>query len=145
MPVEVKYIRIYTGFIIFTKFQKKIKMEYSVIEGKKLNSNNYECQGFLYVKSREHGDSIYLKCALFRIKSCTCTGKINKQTNLLQLTSPHCHDPGANYSGKIIITNTIKHKAENSTTNLRELFNECCMRIRCSIISNIQKFGEQHV
>ena len=78
-------------------------MEYSVIEGKKLNSNNYECQGFRNIKSREH-----------------CN------TNLLQLTSPHCHDPGADYSGKIIITNTIKRKAENSTTKLRELFNECC-------------------
>ena len=41
-------------------------MEYSLVEGKKLNSNNYECQGFRYVKSRECETAIYLKCALFR-------------------------------------------------------------------------------
>ena len=123
-------------FIVFTKIrnfrnisfnsEEHFKMEYSLIEGKKLNSNNYECQSFRYIKSREHGNSIYLKCSLFRNNSCTCAGKINKQTNLLELTSAHNHDSAAYNSGRIIISNTVKSKAENSTTNLRELFNETC-------------------
>ena len=101
-------------------------MEYSLIEGKKIHSKNYECQSFRYVKSREFGDSIYLKCALFRTKSCTCIGKINKKTNLFELTGAHNHDLAAFNSGKIFISNTVKRRAENSTTNLRELFNETC-------------------
>ena len=34
-------------------------MEYSVIEGKELNSKNYESEGFRYVKARECEGSIY--------------------------------------------------------------------------------------
>ena len=101
-------------------------MEYSTIEGKKLNSSNYECQGFRYVKSREYGNSIYFKCALFRSNSCTCTGMINKQTDLLEIKCPHNHDAAAHKSEKIIISNTIKSKAEISTVNLREVFNDSC-------------------
>ena len=38
-------------------------MEYTLVEGKKLNSNNYERQGLRYVKSRVCETSIYLECA----------------------------------------------------------------------------------
>ena len=66
-----------------------------------------------YVKSREHGNSIYKICTIiFRTKGCTCTGKINKQTNLLELTSLNNHDPAAYNSGKIVISNTM-NLAEN--------------------------------
>ena len=62
-------------------------MEYSVVEGKKLNSINYECEGFRYVKSRECENSIYLRCALFRKHSYPSIAKIDKITNLFELIS----------------------------------------------------------
>ena len=101
-------------------------MEYSIIEGKKLNSINYECQGFRHVKCGEYGNSIYIKCALFRSNSCACTGKIDKQSNFLELNAQHNHDAAMHSSEKIIICNTIKRKAEVSSANLREVLNDSC-------------------
>ena len=113
-------------FIPPNHFAFSFIMEYSIIEGKKLNSTNYECQGFRYVKSGEYGNSIYTNCALFRSNSCACTGKIDKQTNLLELNAQHNHDAAMHRSEKIIVSNTIKRKAEVSSENLREVFNDTC-------------------
>ena len=85
-------------------------MEYTIIEGKKLNSTNYGCSGFRCVNARESKLSIYLKCALFRTHSCKCTGKINKYTNLLEISSVHDHEANANKDEKILISNQIKRK-----------------------------------
>ena len=101
-------------------------MEYSLVEGKKLNSNNYGCEGFHYVKCREYATTIYLKCALFRTNSCLSIGIIDKITNLLEVTRVHNHDSNSHNSKKILISNAIKRKAEISRGNLRELFNETC-------------------
>ena len=101
-------------------------MEYSVIEGKKLNSKNYESEGFRYVKTRECEGSIYIKCALFRTNSCPCIGRIDKATNLMNLTHIHNHDTASYNDTKIILSNSIKRKAEVSTASLREIFNETC-------------------
>ena len=101
-------------------------MEYSVIEGKQLNSKNYESEGFRYVKARECEGSIYIKCALFRTNSCPCIGRIDKATNLMNLTHIHNHDTASYNDKRIILSNSIKRKAEVSTANLREIFNETC-------------------
>ena len=100
--------------------------EYSLVEGKKLNSNNYECQGFRYVKSRECETAIYLKYALFRTHSCLFIVRIDKITNLFELTRVHNHDSDSHNCHKIMISNVIKRKAEESTGNLREIFDESC-------------------
>ena len=78
-------------------------MEYSLVEGKKLNSNNYECQGFRYVKSRVCETSIYLKRAVFRTHSCPSIGRFDKITNLLELTRVHNHDSDSHNCNKIMI------------------------------------------
>ena len=101
-------------------------MEYSLVEGKKLNSTNYESEGFRYVKSRECETTIYLKCALFRTHSCLSIGRIDKITNLLEVTRVHTHDTESHNGKKILLSNAIKRKAEISTGNLREVFNETC-------------------
>ena len=62
------------------------------------------------MKTRESDYSIYLKCALFRTHCCKCTGKINKLTNLLEISSVHNHEANANNDEKIIISNQIKRK-----------------------------------
>ena len=102
-------------------------MEYFLVEGKKLNSTNYECEGFRYVKSRECETTIYLKCALFRTLSCLSIGRIDKITNLLEVTRVHTHDTESHNCKKILLSNAIKRKAEISTGNLREVFNETCI------------------
>ena len=62
-------------------------MDYSVVEGKKLNSINYECEGYRYVKFRECENSIYLRCALFRKLSCPSIAKVDKITNIFRTNS----------------------------------------------------------
>ena len=81
-------------------------MEYSVIEGKKLNSKNYESEGFRYVKARECEGSIYIKCALFRTNSCPCIGRIDKATNLMNLT--HIHNQNSRSSNYFNITSPYR-------------------------------------
>ena len=81
---------------------------------------------FSVSKSGEYGNSIYTKCALFRSNSCACTGKIDKQTNLLELNAQSNHDAAMHRSEKIIVSNTIKRKAEVSSGNLREVSNDIC-------------------
>ena len=83
-------------------------------------------QGVRNVKSRECETAIYLKCALFRTHSCLSIGRIDKITNLLELTCVHNHDSDSHNCNKIMISDAIKCKAEASTGNLRELFNESC-------------------
>ena len=101
-------------------------MEYSLVEGKKLNSKNYESEGFRYVKARECEGAIYLKCALFRTNSCPCIGRIDKTTCLIYSTHIHNHNVASYNAKKIVLSNIIKRKAEVSTSNLREIFNETC-------------------
>ena len=50
--------------------QPFVYMEYNIVQGKKVNSKNYECEGFRYVQARECQGPIYLKSALFRTNSC---------------------------------------------------------------------------
>ena len=103
-----------------------IFMEYSIVEGKILNSNNYECQRYRYVKVRESPNSIFLKCALFRTHSCESFGKIDKITDLFEVTNLHNHSVESHNKEKIILCNQIKRKGETTTSELRETFNECC-------------------
>ena len=49
-----------------------------------------------------------------------------KLTNLFELTQSHNHPIESYNSNKIILSNKIKRKAENSTCDLREVFNVCC-------------------
>ena len=69
---------------------------------------------------------VYIKCALFRTNSCPCIGRIDKATNLMNLTHIHNHDTASYNDKKIMLSNSIKRKAEVSTANLREIFNETC-------------------
>lgn len=101
-------------FIPPDPFSFSFIMEYSINEDKKFNSINCECQGFRYVKSGKYGNSVYIKFW------------IDKQTNLLELNAQHNHDAAMHRSGKIIIGNTIKRKAEVLSANLREVFNDTC-------------------
>ena len=101
-------------------------MEYSIVEGKILNSKNYECQGYWYVKVRESPNSIFLNCALFRTHSCESFGKIDKLTDLFEVTNLHNHSVESHNKEKIILSNQIKRKAETTTCELKEIFNECC-------------------
>ena len=101
-------------------------MEYNTVEGKRLFSKNNYSQGYRYVKSRESSTIIHLKCALFRSHSCQSFAKIDKISNLLEVTKIHNHSECAHNSDKIVLCNNIKRGAEISTANLREIFNDCC-------------------
>ena len=87
-------------------------MEYTTVEGKRLSSKNYYSQGFRYVKSRESANIIYQKCALFRSQSCPSFAKIDKISNLLEVTKIHNHFKDAHNSDKIVslICNLQKYR-----------------------------------
>ena len=87
-------------------------MEYSIVEGKTLN---YECQAYRYAKVRESPNSIFLKCALFRTHSSESFVKIDKLTDLFEVTNLHNHSVESHNKEKIILCNQIKRKAETTT------------------------------
>ncbi|KAI6657091.1 hypothetical protein LOD99_15877 [Oopsacas minuta] len=101
-------------------------MEYSVIEGKKIGSVNYECQSFRYIQSSSSSTSIYLRCTLWRCKEIEChgTGRIHLTTNLFYLKKDHNHPEASYESSVIVLNNRIKRAAESSTGNLREIFDD---------------------
>ena len=82
--------------------------EYTTVEGKRLSFKNYYSQGLHYVKSRESSTIIYLKFALFRSHSCPSFAKIDKISNLLQVTKIHNHSEDAHNSDKIVLRNNIR-------------------------------------
>ena len=45
-------------------------MDFSIVEGKKLNSTNYISGGYRYTKNPESNGTIYLKCTLARQNAC---------------------------------------------------------------------------
>ena len=62
---------------------------------------------FRYVKSENMAIPSTSNDTLFRSNSCTCTGMINKLTDLLEIKCPHNHDAAAHKSdNQIIISNT---------------------------------------
>ena len=79
-----------------------------IVEGKKFNSKNYECQGFRYVKVRESQTSTFLKCALFRTHGCQSFCRIDKLTDLLKVTHLHNHSFDSHDKYRIILSNQIK-------------------------------------
>ena len=91
-----------------------------------MNSKNYECQGFRYVKVRESQTSTFLRCALFRTHGCQSFGRIDKLTDLFEVTHLHNHCIESHNKNKITLSNQIKRKVETSTCDLREVFNDCC-------------------
>lgn len=101
-------------------------MEYKIIEGKKLGSQNFECQGYLYIQSRQTETSIYLRCTLWRCgeKLCPGTGRIDRLLNVLYTKQMHNHTQAAYKSNLIALNNKLKRAAEISTENLRHVFDD---------------------
>ena len=101
-------------------------MEFSIVEGKKLNSLNYMSDGYRYNKYNESNGTIYLRCTLARSHGCSATAKILDTGNLLIITKTHNHSQTEHQTDTIILANRIKRVAETSTENLREIFNTEC-------------------
>ena len=98
-------------------------MEFSIVEGKRLHSFNFTSERYRYTKYRESNGVVYLRCTL--AKQCTCGGlaKVDTAVNLWGITREHNHSQDEYKSDSIVLANRIKRKAESSTDNLREMFN----------------------
>ena len=95
-------------------------MEFSIVEGKILHSFNFTSERYRYTKYRESNGIVYLRCTL--AKQCTCGGLAKVSlVNLLGITREHNHSQDK--SDSIVLANKIKRKAESSTDNLGEMFN----------------------
>ena len=101
-------------------------MDFSIVEGEKLNSTNYISGGYRYTKNRESNGTIYLKCTLARQNACEGLAKISTLVNLLEITRAHNHSESEYKSHSIVLANRIKRTVEISTDNLREIFNLEC-------------------
>ena len=101
-------------------------MEFSIVEGKKLNSINYISDGYRYNKYNESKGTIYLRCTLARSHGCSATAKIPDTGILLIITKTHDHSQIEHQTDTIILANRIKRVAETSTENFREIFNTEC-------------------
>ena len=101
-------------------------MEYKIIEGKKLGSRNFECEGYRFTLSSQSETSIYLRCTLWRCRErfCQGTGRIDRLLNLLYIKQIHNHTEAAYKSNIIALNNRLKRAAETSTDNLRHVFDD---------------------
>ena len=101
-------------------------MEYSIVEGKRLNSLNYLSNGYRYSKNRESNSNIYLRCTLAKLCNCPGLANITATRSLLEVTNMHNHSRSEYMSDSIVLANRIKRVAESSTDGLREIFNNEC-------------------
>ena len=102
-------------------------MDFSIEEGKRLNSLNYTSDGYRYTKYRESNETVYLRCTLAKRCACKGTAKISSTSkDLLEMTKAHNHSRIEHKSEIIILANRIKRAAAVSTDNLREVFNDEC-------------------
>ena len=67
-------------------------MEFTIVEGKKLNSFIYESGEYLYIKVRASENFTYLRCTLSRNSGCKGFAKIDHASNTLITTHEHDHD-----------------------------------------------------
>ena len=114
-------------------------MEFSIVEGKRLNSLNYTSGGFRYSKYRESNGIIYLRCTLFKKSACHRLAKICDNSNLLVISKPYNHSISEYQADSIVLSNKIKRLAESSTDNLREIFNNEC---RSSVAGSTITFSQ---
>ena len=101
-------------------------MEFSLVEVKKLGSFHYISQGYTYTSTQIYGGARYLRCTLWRTHPFICPGKsiITEASNLLNMKLEHNHIQ-ENYKSECIeLNNKLKRAAENSTLNLREVFDK---------------------
>ena len=101
-------------------------MEYTICEGKKIDSKHYLSIGYRYTLTQIYGGTKYLRCTLWRTQPWNCPGKafICDDSNLLTNKQDHNHAPAVYNSETIKLRNKLKRAAENSTLNLREMFDD---------------------
>ena len=96
-------------------------MEYSVVEGREVNTVNYASGGFLYVKVRSSQSCTYIKCSLNRASGCPGYAHINHVSNTLNVTHEHVHDENAYKHSEFALRNKLKRAAESSSEKLRQV------------------------
>ena len=104
-------------------------MEYSRSEYKNKRGNVFTTtDGHKYTLSKERNSVAYLKCILFR-ESCPSTAKLNMLTNKIAVLCPHNHDIDTYHAEKFKLRTKCKIAAKNSTTRLRELFDDTTRQV----------------
>ena len=95
-------------------------MEYKIIEGKKIGSHNYECQGYLYFVYSSNPKSTHLRCTIWRTRGIVCngTGRIDLENNLLYPKHVHSHTE-ADYQSDICLKKSVQLKRQQ---RLRQVF-----------------------
>ena len=91
-------------------------MDFSIVEGKKLNSTNYIYGGYRYTKNPESNGTIYLKCTLARQNACEGLAKISTLVNVLEITRAHNHSESEYKSHSIVLAN------KQNQTNCRDFY-----------------------
>ena len=89
-------------------------------------SKHYLSIGYRYTLTQIYVGNKYLRCTLWRTQPWNCTGKafIYDDNNLLTNKQDHNHAHAVYNSETIKLRNKLKRAAENSTLNLREMFDD---------------------
>ena len=98
---------------------------FRVTEGEKRGSTLWIYDGKGYIKDRELNDQIFLRCRRFK-SDCEGRAKIVLAENMLNITTAHsdqCTDTAEVFS-IIELKSTLKRQAENTTSSIRQLFND---------------------
>ena len=99
---------------------------FKVTEGEKRGSTLWIYDGKGYIKDRELNDKIFLRCRRFKSDFCEGRAKIVLAENMLNITTAHsdqCTDTAEVFS-IIELKSTLKRRAENTTSSIRQLFND---------------------
>ena len=97
-------------------------MEYRLLEGTRKNSVNYECNNFLYRKNSASENVIYVRCT-----KSDCFGRGIIQGDRLTVKWGHSHPPEEDLDiSAQIAKSQMKRRAENTATDLREIYDEEC-------------------
>ena len=96
------------------------------IEGEKRGSKLWVHNGKGYVKERETPNTLFLRCRQFKKDSCKGRAVIRTEVDLIVIKYEHSDDcsDSSEVFDIIELKSDLKRKAENSSTSLRQLFND---------------------
>ena len=98
--------------------------DYLRTEYKNKRGNVYTTtDGHKYTLSTDRESVAYLKCVLFR-EGCKSTAKLNKSAKTVAVMCTHNHDMEDYCTERFKLRAKCKTAAKNSTTSLRQLFDE---------------------
>ena len=95
-------------------------MNYEKNEGRRINSNIFCCDGYMYSKNKEYKYKIYLRCVLYKND---CSGTAYIEIGKFFINQKHNHPKSFAEIEKIKIEARIKNEFETLTLKPKKTYN----------------------